>query len=518
MLKKLRAKKLPGFTLLELVVVIVVIGILAAIAIPTFQGVIDRAHDASAQTTLQAITRDAEAVYAFDQGSTPADWYAAFATAVAETPGASSQITATTNAVIVIDAPDAENLATYQAAVEATGAATPATGASTLGTISVSVNQANNIVGVAYLTSASHCAFATTLFDKTQTATLPAESWNLSANLGTNCKGSKALLGSIATRADQDNLVTTGQSQVGAYNWTNIIQGQQDRYLADVATSADGTKIIVAFVNEYIQISTDSGLTWTERTEPGAQIWMSVTSSSDGTRLTALSNGGSLWTSADSGLTWSASTDSRYWGAMTASSDGLKIVALDGVISGGQLVSSDGGTTWLEEPKVGTSYWQSITSSSDGTKLVAVEYPGGLYTSSDSGLTWTVNTAIGQGNWASVNSSPDGTKIAVTDSDGNIWVSDNSGLTWTQQPNTINTHNIVFSADGEKIYAGSNADGIWTSTNLGTSWIQTIGTVGTNWTGGTWWTVVSINTVQSKIIAYINEPDRSPLYVGTING
>ena len=55
-----------GFTLLELIVVIVVMGILAAIAIPTFAGVISRANTASANTTAQAFVSEAKAIYSQD--------------------------------------------------------------------------------------------------------------------------------------------------------------------------------------------------------------------------------------------------------------------------------------------------------------------------------------------------------------------------------------------------------------------------------------------------------------------
>lgn len=59
-----------GFALIELLVVILIIGILAAIALPSFTGQSDKADDAAAKSTARNLVAQVEACYALT-GSYP---------------------------------------------------------------------------------------------------------------------------------------------------------------------------------------------------------------------------------------------------------------------------------------------------------------------------------------------------------------------------------------------------------------------------------------------------------------
>ena len=58
-MKKMNKK---GFTIVELVIVIAVIAILAAVMIPTFGGIIEKANKSSVQQTAQALYKQALAI------------------------------------------------------------------------------------------------------------------------------------------------------------------------------------------------------------------------------------------------------------------------------------------------------------------------------------------------------------------------------------------------------------------------------------------------------------------------
>jgi prepilin-type N-terminal cleavage/methylation domain-containing protein len=67
-------KNEKGFTLIELMIVIAILGILAAVAIPNFLNARGKAQDASALSTLEAVKTALE-MYAADNGAYPTITY-----------------------------------------------------------------------------------------------------------------------------------------------------------------------------------------------------------------------------------------------------------------------------------------------------------------------------------------------------------------------------------------------------------------------------------------------------------
>ena len=63
MFERLRRKKEKGFTLIELMIVIAIIGILAAIAIPQFAAYRTRSYNSSAQSDVRNLATAEEAYY-----------------------------------------------------------------------------------------------------------------------------------------------------------------------------------------------------------------------------------------------------------------------------------------------------------------------------------------------------------------------------------------------------------------------------------------------------------------------
>lgn len=71
-MKKANNRKPKGFTLIELMIVVAVIGVLAAIAIPQYQNYVKKSEAAAGLATLRSLTTNID-TYMADTGSFPAN-------------------------------------------------------------------------------------------------------------------------------------------------------------------------------------------------------------------------------------------------------------------------------------------------------------------------------------------------------------------------------------------------------------------------------------------------------------
>ena len=71
-MKNILSKIREGFTLIEILIVVVIIGILATVAIPTYFSYVEKAYASDAKTQIKNILMNAD-IYRQEQGSYPDD-------------------------------------------------------------------------------------------------------------------------------------------------------------------------------------------------------------------------------------------------------------------------------------------------------------------------------------------------------------------------------------------------------------------------------------------------------------
>jgi len=303
--------------------------------------------------------------------------------------------------------------------------------------------------------------------------------------------------------------ISIAVKELNLANWTErTVPGTCNPfYYSPVASSSDGTKLVVAVYGKYIFTSNDSGATWTEQKGSGKRNWRKLASSADGTKLVVSVTNGYLYTSIDSGVTWTEQTGSnqRDWRSLAISDDGTILYAA--VHNGYIYKSTDSGVTWnyLDDP--GSQYWSSIDCSSDGLTVVAGDsgepgYPGCLYVSTDGGENW----AYGQGTlgWNAVACSSDGTVMAACSSTDYVFTSTDSGANWTRRIAPVTDgDSITISSNGLNVAFLKNSSYIYTSADGGENWTQR------TTTSSDWHSIVSSDD-GTKLVA-----SGSGLYVST---
>jgi photosystem II stability/assembly factor-like uncharacterized protein len=248
---------------------------------------------------------------------------------------------------------------------------------------------------------------------------------------------------SLAASADGSKLFAVSQAFYGqnfygqiytttnaGLNWTtnsifglNTVSNLSNNIWSSIATSADGTKWVVATTTNWVYVTSDSGMTWTSNSLPNVTLQpLLVRCSADGTKLVVAGTLGPVWVSTNSGAAWTAPVNapSAGWQAIASSGDGSKVFLVGSTNS--IYRSTDYGFTWQSNSVSGVTVWSGITSSADGNKLAAVApnadlqdiAPGvGIFISTNAGTTWAQDTNQIINKQLSIASSADGAKLVL---------------------------------------------------------------------------------------------------------
>lgn len=420
--------KTRGFTIIELLVVIVVIGILAAVTVAAFNGVQRRSEVARVQSDLRQFAQLSDA-YAVDNAgaysSGLADLNLADDTRLQYT--ADNEASTRYYCITIVSDQVSDVVYHYDSRDR----------------------EINEGACDGHTSGLTPEPVTTTWVQLTQ---IPEHDW---AEAGISTDGSVIYLA-------RDNSNVLYKSVDNGQNWTTqTISGSKSWY--GMGVSGDGSKIMLApWSSSPLYISTDSGVNWTTSWPSWASQFddfNSIAMSEDGQTVISTQRSYSrTYVSTDGGATWPISRPVYGNFNVLAVADGTKDVF---AFSGGSTyqyayVWSPTTSTWTRLTAADNRDWRAVEVSADGQTIIAGAYEDGIYISKDGGTTFNKVDALPALRWNTVAVSHDGQHmLAGPWSSQALYQSLDGGDTWEQIPEAGNRSwsSVVISGDGSTFVA-----------------------------------------------------------------
>ena len=415
-----------GFTIVELLIVIVVIAILAAITIVSYNGITQRAIDSSLQSDLRN-AQNTIFVAELD-GPIPTD---------------SSSFKASNGATFQYSYDTSENPSYFciTATIKTRSFYIDRTIAPTLGSCPGHLNGGQAPTPNWVATNSGNANYlAGAMSDDGQKLAIGA---NPTAY--------------IQTSQDGGNTWTTNGNSSGAFSW------------AAMTSTPDFSTIYALKATGGVVKSTNNGVTWTTMSSPATSNWKEVVTSNSGAVVVAstftMSPG--VHVSRDSGVTWAFMPAMPLNANVTdvaLSDDGKYLYAVSSTGSVYLSTYTSAWSAWVELPSMAVTSSQTgsasmIDVSADGSKVV---YSSGNSTtvkiSSDYGATSVSVTYPSTRLKGDLKASANATQLIARSSSGFIYLSFDGGYTWVEQNTPVMIDGaygaIDVSSNGTKFMAG----------------------------------------------------------------
>jgi hypothetical protein len=256
-----------------------------------------------------------------------------------------------------------------------------------------------------------------------------------------------------------------------SYTITSLTAGPQSGFYS-IATSSNGTVLAQGVGNNYVYVSTNSGVSWTTNLDDTTRGWNDIAMSGSGAKIAVADLNGSTWVSTNSGLNWTEraipSNNGVYTVAYTR--DGTKLYA---AVGSNIFQSTTDGVSWTQIASASFTV-VGLAVSDDGNKVLSLLNGQGVYVGTYSG-SWSWVPYLSSGvspQFLKCAISGDGTKMAIAINSETLRYSTNSGVTWVQPTGTIASDiisDVAIAQDGSRFTANS-ANTLYTATNPASTW------------------------------------------------